>query len=44
MDAAGIDPEGSVAAITFSPLWQQYREPGANEHLLAGLRKAGMAA
>ena len=42
LDAAGIDPDGSVASINFSPFWQQYREPDANQHLLAGLCKAGL--
>ncbi len=43
LDAAGIGPDGSVGDITFSPFWQQYREPDANNHLLAGLGKAGLA-
>ncbi len=43
LEAAGIGSDGSVADITFSPLWQQYREPDANDHMLDGLRKAGFA-
>ena len=41
--AAGIDPDGSVASITLAPFWQQYADPDANQHLIDGLRKAGMA-
>ena len=42
LETAGIDPDGSVASITFAPYWQQYREPDANNHLLAGLGKVGL--
>ena len=42
LDAAGIDPDGSVDDINFSLFSQQYADPDANQHLIDGLGKAGL--
>ena len=31
-----------ISDIVLTPWWQLYKEPGPNEHLFDGLRKAGL--